>query len=151
MIVDTLDQAARYAGIHPRFQAAFEFLRTTNWASVADGRIDIQGKELFALIQSYETKPLCEAKLEAHRAYIDIQFIISGEEAIGYAPLADQKEMDPFNREKDIGFYVGGATFTRLEKGMFAIYFPNDAHAPGRFLEKPCAVRKAVLKIAVAS
>jgi len=149
MIVDTLAQAARYADIHPRFQAAFDFLQKTNWESVADGRIEIQGKDLFALIQRYETKPLCEAKLEAHRLYIDIQFIISGEEAIGYAPLADQKETTPFNSEKDIGFYAGRASFTRLEKGMFAIYFPHDAHAPGRFLETPCAVRKAVLKIAV--
>jgi len=148
MIIDLLSNAARYEPLHPRFKAAFDFLRDTDVQALAHGRTEIDGDALFALTQVYETQPVQGGKLEAHQRYIDIQFIVIGEEHIGYAPLAGQPPAEPFNSEKDIGFYHGDASFTRLTAGMFAIFFPCDAHLPGRHLATPAHVKKIVLKVA---
>lgn len=149
MVIDTLDNSARYESIHPLFKAAFEFLRRPDIEATPDGRFEVDGPRLFALTQAYATRPIGEGKLEAHAKYIDIQFIVSGEELIGYAPLKNQTAAQPFDVEKDIGFYEGAACFTLLSKGMFAIFFPHDAHLPGRYSEQPNHVKKIVLKIAV--
>ena len=147
MIIDTLAQASRYEPLHPRFKAAFDFLRNTDLTALAVGRTEIDGDKLFALTQNYETQPAREGKLEAHRVYIDIQFVIAGEEYIGYAPLDDQPPTEPFNTEKDIGFYHGDASFTRVFAGMFAIFYPHDAHLPSRHLTTSAHVKKVVLKV----
>lgn len=149
MIIDTLDNCQRYACLHPRFKAAFAFLQSPGLDATAIGRLELDGTQLFALTQEYATKPIQEGKLEAHKKYIDIQFIVSGEEFIGYAPLKNQAPAKPFDAEKDIGFYDGEAWFTLLRQGMFAIFFPQDAHLPGRYADKPSQVKKIVLKIAV--
>ena len=149
MVIDTLDNCGRYERLHPGFKAAFAFLKRPGIEATPDGRLDLDGPRLFALTQTYETNPLREGRLEAHRKYIDIQFIVSGEEHIGYSPLADQAAVKPFDTENDIGFFDGEACFTLLRKGQFAIFFPHDAHLPGRCTEKPAQVKKIVLKIAV--
>ncbi len=149
MVIDTLANSSRYESLHPRFKAAFDFLRRPNLASLETGRIELDGSNLFAMVQTYETKPIHEGKLEAHKKYIDIQFVVAGEEFIGYAPLGGQSVAKAFDAEKDIGFYDGEAWFTLLRKGMFAVFFPEDAHLPGRHTDKPKRVTKIVLKIAV--
>lgn len=148
MIVDTLEQSEKYLSLHPRFQAAFDFLKKTDLQALPEGRFEIDGPNLFALTQCYQTKPVAEGKLEAHRKYIDIQVVVSGEEYIGYAPLTHQLLVDPFNPEKDIGFYHGEANLIKLSAGMFAIFYPTDAHLPCRQIQGPCAVKKIVLKVA---
>jgi YhcH/YjgK/YiaL family protein len=148
MIIDTLENIGRYECLHARFKAAFHFLRNTNLSALPDGRLEIDGDRLFVLTQTYQTKPLEGGKLEAHRKYIDIQFVVSGEEYIGYAPLAGQKPVDPFNEEKDIGFYQGESSLTKISAGMFAIFYPNDAHLPSRYLQAPMPVKKIVMKVA---
>ena len=147
MVIDTLDHSSSYENLHPRFKAAFAFLKRPDIATVALGRTDIDGNSLYALVQEYETKPIQEGKLEAHKKYVDIQMILEGEEFMGYAPLGGQTATKPFDPDKDIGFFDGEAWFTRFRKGMFAIFFPQDAHLPGRYTEKPSAVKKIVLKI----
>lgn len=149
MVIDTLANSSRYESLHPRFKAAFDFLRRPDIAAVALGRTELDGTNLFALTQAYETKPIQEGKLEAHKKYIDIQFIVDGEEFVGYAPLGGQAVAKAFDPEKDIGFFDGEAWFTLLRKGMFAIFFPQDAHLPGRHTDKARNVKKIVLKIAV--
>lgn len=149
MIADTFENSARYESLHPLFKAAFDFLRRPDVAATPEGRVELQGDALFAIVQTYETKPIHEGKLEAHKKYIDIQAILEGEEFIGYAPLKNQAVAKPFDPEKDIGFYDGEAWFTLFRKGMFAVFFPEDAHLPSRFTDKPGRVKKIVVKIAV--
>ena len=149
MVIDTLDHSAHYENLHPRFKAAFAFLKKPGIEAIATGRTEIDGAALFALVQEYETKPIHEGKLEAHRKYIDIQLVVEGEEFMGYAPLNGQSAAKAFDSEKDCGFYDGEAWFTRYRKGMFAIFFPQDAHLPCRYTEKPSKVKKIVLKVAV--
>lgn len=151
MIIDTLDNSSRYETLHPRFKAAFDFLRRPDIADMRPGRIDLEGDAIFALPQTYETKPIHDGKLEAHKKYIDIQFIVDGEESMGYAPLVDQSVAQPHDSEKDIAFYNGEAWFTLFRKGMFAIFFPEDAHLPGRFTGKSSSVIKIVIKVAISS
>jgi biofilm protein TabA len=149
MVIDTLDNCRSYESLHPHFKAAFDFLHRADIEALPPGRIEIDGTALFAMIQGYETKPVQEGKLEAHRKYIDIQFVLKGAEAIGYAPLNGQSAAKVFDPEKDIGFYNGTFCLPILCKGMFAIFFPQDAHLPGRFVDKPRFVKKIVVKIAV--
>lgn len=147
MVIGTLAEMARYAGLHPRFAEAFGFLRRCAEAPPPEGRVELDGERLFATVQRYTTKPAAEGLLEAHRKYIDIQFIVAGEEWMGYAPLAATAEDAPFRAADDIGFLRGEAGFTRLSQGMFAVFFPEDAHMPGRHVAAPTEVVKVVVKV----
>ncbi|HEY2574566.1 MAG TPA: YhcH/YjgK/YiaL family protein, partial [Verrucomicrobiaceae bacterium] len=91
MIQDTLPLSARYESLSPRFARAFDFLRTVD-GTQSLGRHEIDGDQVFALVQSYATKPVEEALFEAHRKYIDVQFLFSGRETILWAPLATMRE-----------------------------------------------------------
>ena len=101
MILDTLENSARYESLNSRFTKAFAYLRTGDGTQPL-GRFDLDGDHCFALVQTYETKPMEKAKFEAHRKYIDVQFIYSGRETILWAPLAAmQEETMAYNEEKE--------------------------------------------------
>jgi biofilm protein TabA len=151
MILDTLPLWQRYAAIHPRFAAAFSFLDGVTPAT-ADGRHDIDGDALYALVQRYRTRSAAGMQLEAHRRYIDVQFIARGREVIHWAPLASLSEVTlPYDTTKDAGlFALPAATVPlRLVAGQFAILFPDDAHAPCCAWDEPEDVLKVVVKVAV--
>ena len=106
MIADTLLQCHRYTALSPRFAAAFEFLQQLP-ADQPLGRHELDGDNCFALVQTYATKPLAEAKFESHRKYIDIQFIQAGGETLLWSPLVALTEMiEPYDAERDIAFYA---------------------------------------------
>ncbi len=151
MILDTLDNYVRYESLNSRFAKAFAFLRTVD-GTQALGRHDLDGDHCFALVQTYETKPLEKAKFEAHRKYIDVQFIFSGRETILWAPLASmQEETMAYSEEKEAALWKLTPDFTPLHvsAGHFAILWPQDAHAPCIEWEKPEQVFKVVVKVAV--
>ena len=151
MILDHLARVATYEKLHPRFAACFAFLRRTDLPTLAQGRHAIDDERAFALVQEYDTKPWAEGSLEVHRRYIDIQFVVAGEESIGFAPLTAQAVRESYDEAKDIAFLEGtGEPFT-LRAGHFAIFFPNDAHMPGRTTGEPTRVRKIVIKVEVGS
>lgn len=148
MIVDTLQNADRYVSLHPDFQAAFRYLRTADLDSLPDGRHDIEGDRLFGLVARSTGRGRSASPLEIHRKYIDIQYVVRGADEIGWKPLADcSQPADAFNVDGDIGFYRDAPDFwIGVNTGSFAIFFPEDAHAP---LGGEGAVMKAVLKVAV--
>ncbi len=149
MIVDALTQCGRYTALSPRFAAAFDFLKQLP-ADKVSGRYSIDGDDCFALVQSYNTKPISEGKFEAHRKYIDIQFIQAGRETILWTPLAQlTKTTEPYAAEKDIAFFATPAHVTpiQLHAGEFTIFFPEDGHAPGLEYAGSTEVRKTVIKI----
>ena len=151
MIADTLLQCSRYTVLSPRFAAAFQFLQQLP-ADKPPGRYPLDGDDCFALVQSYATKPITEAKFEAHRKYIDIQFIQAGCETILWAPLATLTEtVQPYAPEKDIAFFAAPQHVTpvQLRAGDFTIFFPEDGHAPGLQYNSHAEVRKTVVKIHV--
>lgn len=151
MIQDTLNNSARYEILSPRFAKAFAFLRTVDGTQVL-GRHEIDGDRVFALVQKYAPKPLDHALFEAHRKYIDVQFVHSGRETILWAPLAAMKEQTmAYDETKEATLWklVPDVTPLHMSAGHFAILFPQDAHAPGVEWERSEEVFKVVVKVAV--
>ena len=149
MILDQLANSTVYEKLHPAFSSAFYFLRKTDLATISEGRYAIDGERIYAIVQEYDTKPLADGFLETHTRYIDIQYLITGEELIGYAPLVGQAVRTPYDTDKDIAFLEGAADPIRVQQGQFAVFFPHDAHMPGRTTGEPKRVRKVVIKVAV--
>ena len=149
MILDTIDNTHLYTGLHASFAKVFEILRDSTMSQKEDGRYTVDGDEVYYTIQHYTTKPMSQGKLEAHRKYIDIQFLLSGEELLGYAPVKDLTVAEEYNPQKDIAFFNTQKDITKikLEPGLFCILFPDDAHLPCCHLAEPAEARKVVIKI----
>jgi YhcH/YjgK/YiaL family protein len=112
------------------------------------GRHDVDGSRLFAIVSDYATRPADDVPWEAHRRYIDVQYVHSGVERIGHAPLS-RLAAGTYDGERDLLPAAGPGEFVTLEAGSFAILFPQDAHRPGIAVGAPQPVRKVVLKVAV--
>jgi biofilm protein TabA len=152
MIVDRLEEAKQYCRLHPGFDAAFDLLTSTPYDELGPGRHEVMGESLVLIIDHVETSRPDAGRLEAHRKYIDVQYIIPGKEAVaqefGWRPTATcGKAAVPFDKEKDIVFFADKPElqFT-LPPGYFAVFFPGDAHAP---MLASGTIRKAVVKVAV--
>lgn len=131
MIIDTLANADRYASLHPQFAKAFEFLRTQPLATLAAGKYELDGANLYAMVQDPEGHTAASSKLEFHRAYIDIQYVVSGDENMGWSPLEGLGKPQPFDTKKDVGFAADAPmAWFPVRPGDFAIFYPEDAHAP---------------------
>jgi len=149
MITDQLKNAEKYYSMNPGFERAFSFLRMDSLANLPVGRHEIDGDRLFAIIQKEKGRSKAEAKLEAHRKYIDIQYVISGPEEMGWRPTATCKSVQsPYNESQDIGFFNDEPeTWTEVAAGHFAIFTPEDAHAP---MVSSGEIHKVVLKVRAA-
>jgi YhcH/YjgK/YiaL family protein len=117
--------------------------------NIQPGKYEIDGENIFALVSEYKTKSESEGKLEAHKKYIDVQYVIDGEELMGYAPLNGQEILVPYKEENDIVFFTGDKSFTKVSTGMFAIFFPTDVHMPGINTGKISDVKKLVIKVRI--
>jgi len=146
VIVDLLSVWSRYACLHPRFEQAFEFLTRPDLAALPPGRHFIDGDQLYVSIDEREGRTRDGARLEAHRRYIDIQYTIEGPEEVGWSPLASC--ITPagfFDSERDIIFFDDRPnSWFEVPPGRFAIFFPEDAHAP---LGGYGRLRKAIAKV----
>jgi len=132
MIVDSLTNSASIEQMHPLFKKAFDFLRTTDFSTINPGKIQLDGERLFASIVETEGKTKEKAKLETHNTYIDIQMPIEGIETMGW--LAGKNcvnEVESYNAEKDITFFTDKpSTYIQVQPYEFAVFFPEDGHAP---------------------
>ena len=150
MILDTLNQAEKYFGLSRGIKMGLEYLQKTDFSQVKDGTYELDGREVFVAVMSYNSKE--KGRFEAHEQYIDIQYVIEGNgEIMGYAPVTELGEMTEAKTEKDIYFYDNAAEGIKLtvKKGMFAIFMPQDGHKPGCMLTVPEPIRKAVVKVRV--
>ncbi len=152
MIVDRLEEAKQYCRLHPGFDAAFDLLASTPFDELGPGRHEIMGPSLVLIIDHVESNRPDAGRLEAHRKYIDVQYIVPGKDSVaqefGWRPTANCKETAaPFDKEKDVVFFADkpNLQFT-LSPGHFVVFFPGDAHAP---MLASKTIRKAVVKIAV--
>ncbi|WP_114783247.1 YhcH/YjgK/YiaL family protein [Botryobacter ruber] len=148
MVLDNLNNAARYYSMHPLFKKAFQFLHDNELDAMDVGKYELQGMDLFAIISEGTGVPQEEAKMESHRRYIDIQYIVSGTDHMGWEDIEKCSDpSEPYTEERDVMFYADKATsWFNVEAGYFTIFFPNDVHAP---MASETEVRKVVLKIAV--
>ena len=156
MVLGILSHTHQYASLHPAFARAFEFLKSAGWArmcsaAAAEGaslRHATDGDRLYVSIDRTEGRGRERSRLEAHRRYIDIQLAIVGHEEIGWKALADCARLHAeYDEQNDVEFFSDmPENWLSLPAGHFAIFFPDDAHAP---LAGRGALTKAVMKIAV--
>lgn len=148
MILDRLDSHLKYTRLHGRFNEAFQFLLRADLASIDDGRHVVDGEHLYASVEHRTGREREGARLEVHRRYIDIQYTVSGVEVIGWRPLAEcRRWTEPFEPGRDVGFFAERPdTWLVVPEGHFALFHPDDAHAP---LGGTGPVHKVVMKIEV--
>ena len=147
MILDRIENADLYTSLNPKIAKGIEYIKSTDLVSLASGKYDIS-EGLRAIISEYNTKNIEDCRLESHRKYIDIQYIISVEELIGFAPLKNQPPSIAYNETKDVIFYEDDeVSYTKLETGMFAIYYPTDLHRPCVKNKTSSPVKKLVIKV----
>ncbi len=148
MILDELKAAARYHVLHAGFEQGFKFLARTDLEQLPGGRHEIDGDRVFALVNRDPGRGRSGARLEAHRKYIDIQYLVSGREEIGWRPTRECREVtEPYVAERDIMFFGDASqTWIDLPVGKFMIFWPEDAHAPLAALGDNL---KVVIKVAV--
>lgn len=152
MIVDKLENTEKYWPVSPLIKKAFEFLKETDLSALPQGRTDIEGDNLFALHQTYETGAESEKRLEAHRKYMDIQFLVKGGECMGYCSNTDLPVQTPYDPDKDIEFFKDSPVMSLLiDQGDFALFFPGEPHKPSCHHpnSKDHKVEKIVLKIKI--
>jgi YhcH/YjgK/YiaL family protein len=134
-----------------RWDKAFLFLKSHDLSGLEIKRYDIVGDNLYAPVSEYLTKNEEDARFEAHQKYIDIQYVISGKELIGIAPMSQKKDvLEPYDSAKDIEFLtVTGGENRLATPDSFFIFFPDDAHRPGLKDVENSPVKKVVVKVKV--
>lgn len=150
MILDTLENAERYFPLHAGFRQACEFLRNADLTKLVPGKNPIDGDKLFVVLNQGQGRGREGVKLEAHRQYIDIQYTIGGTDEIGWRPVGACTQIaTPYDAARDVGFFADTPeAWVAVPPGSFAIFFPEDAHAPmGAPAESQ--LLKAVVKVAV--
>jgi YhcH/YjgK/YiaL family protein len=150
MIIDRLEKASLYQGVHKRLAMAFDYLQKTDLGKIAPGTYEIEGRKVYVMAQQYDTKLKEKGRWEAHRKYIDVQFVHQGAELFGYANLGELKEVQ-YDETKDFLSLQGEGrgNFFRVPQGTFVILFPQDAHMPGMAISEPEPVKKFVVKVAI--
>jgi len=149
MIFDSLRNSSKYySQLSENLVTALTFISNADLKELQVGEHQIEGDNVFYIVDEYKTKPSTEMKLEAHKKYIDIHVIIAGSEHIGHVLLSDQKVVKSYDEANDYALYDGSATFFKLIPGSFAIFYPNDLHMPG-VGDLKTNVKKLVMKVSV--
>lgn len=152
MILDTMENAKQYAGLNPDVDRILEEMKAYTPDNYPGGRIELDGNRLFMRLNSYETHELGESLSEAHRKYLDVMYMVEGEETIYVKPTAQlrsvTKEYDPAI-EALLAETDTDATPVLLKAGSFVILFPQDAHTPGCHANGPCTVKKIIGKVQI--
>lgn len=146
MIIDNLENLSKYASINPLFNQAIEFLTKHDLATLEVGKIHLKGDDLVVNVAQTTPKTKEDAKLETHNKFIDIQIPLSGTEIFGYTPATSCLPADAvYNAQNDITFFEGlSESYIAVKPGMFAIFFPEDGHAPGI---SDTGVKKIIVKV----
>lgn len=133
MILAHLNDAERYASLHPLFQQLFDYVRNHDLSQVPAERITLDGERLFINVADATLKTPEDQVLEVHRRYLDVHFPLSGSEIMGWTPMTHLKteSVDAFNEADDYAIYAEPAeSYVTIQPGEFAIVWPEDAHAP---------------------
>lgn len=160
MIADSIRNKNLYTGISPRLALALDYVEKQTSAGFTEHTVELDGRQVYAMYQSYVTESTEGRQYEAHRRYIDVQYIVEGEEVIHAADLADMTEMSGYDGEKDVQWFMPEAAKVNsgkteavnsihLKAGQFGIFFPQDAHMPKLAAGTPGAVKKIVVKVAI--
>ena len=147
MIFDRIENINNYKNLGGVYKG-LKFLAETDFTKIPVGKYELDGKNIYYMVQSYETKP-DKTISEAHEKYIDIQYIVNGEEVIAVAPIQAEKTLTDFNVEKDVWHYECETQPLVLKDGDFMVLYPSDLHLPGKAVKEPSEVLKVVVKVHV--
>ena len=150
MIYDKIDNIETYAGISSDILLGLKWLRDVN-SDIANGVYEIN-PSVKAIVSEYTTKEINGNGYEAHREFIDIQYLSSGVEVVNSLPLEYLNELKAYNKESDAAFYVETGIKPQellLGNGYFAILFPQDGHMPQLCVNTPGFVKKVVVKVII--
>lgn len=148
MVLDRIENFEKYLSLNPNFVKAMEFLQNSNLQDLPLGRNEICGDLIFANVVEAKSKSKSEAPIEIHRKYIDVHVPLSGDELIGYTPLAELPYAE-FVEVDDAALYplsLSARDYFNVRRGEFAIFFPQDGHAPAI---TPTPLKKIILKVAI--
>ncbi|MGA0133513.1 MAG: YhcH/YjgK/YiaL family protein [Opitutales bacterium] len=148
MILDHLSSSPACEKLHPLFPKAFAYLRAFD-VNTEDGKYELQGQDLVAIVQRYRTAPSADKLWEAHRIYGDIQVVYQGLEYCGHADQSSLVVISPYVAEKDVEKYAAPtapSALLTLGRGNFAIFHPQDGHQPGVQIGAPADILKVVIK-----
>jgi len=148
MIYDTLAHWERYREVHPGVAAGLEALTNTNWDALPDGRYEVDGDNVFVNVMRYTTLS-DNPTPERHEKYIDIFYLLEGEELVGVCPIEELGPVVKANPEGDIWLHEGQTVRFPLGSGRFVVLFPGDGHAPSIGPNGPAPARKCVVKVKV--
>ena len=153
MIVDKIENYAKYSHLPPRIVKAIEYLGSTDFTHVENGQYELDGKRLVSIVQRYQTKLEENAIWESHRKHIDVQFMAAGHERFGHIAMSAAPPVKVgYNEAKDVILYEPGINTYDAPAGTFMIFYPDDIHAPCLAVGVPPApsdVVKVVVKVAV--
>ena len=145
MILDRLDNAAKYTGLKPGISEAFGFLDQPGLENLPDGKYEISGDRVYAIITRTNGRKVDEGELEAHRKYIDIQYVVSGDESMGWKPREGLVPSMEYDEERDLEFLEGRPdSILQVPPGSFTVFLPTDAHQP---LIGSGPIHKVVVKV----
>ena len=147
MIKDNLKNASKYYNLSPQIEMALKFLAANDLKNMEPKRYVIDGDNMYMNLEEYETK--ISSNVEAHRKYIDVQFVVKGQENIGVTTLDNLTPITDYDELKDIIFYNGDVQLTLMNEGDFMILYPEDAHLPCQVAKNKTLVKKAVVKIKI--
>ena len=149
MIIDTLNNASKYYSLHPSFAKAFEFLHQNDLANLAEGVSETpEGLKVIVNTANGKTEEVSLSKFECHDQNIDIQVCVKGLETYGWKPREKCKMQNgAYNPEKDVRFFSDKPDmFFQLTDGQFAVFFPDDVHAP---MIGEGEIKKVVIKVKI--
>lgn len=149
MIASDIVSKEKYDYLKDRLNTAFEFLKRKDLAELPAGRIDLDGSDVYAFIQHYDTMDASTLRFETHDKFIDIQYLISGKEVFEVAVREGLVPATSYDEQNDICFYKDPeeSSSILLLPGDYVLAAPEDAHKPRCMSEKPCAVKKVVIKV----
>jgi YhcH/YjgK/YiaL family protein len=142
---------AIYYHENPRhWQQAFQFLKTASLKELPMGKQELEGEHLFISVAEYYGKQKSDALYESHKKYIDIQYVIEGEEIMGLTTLDKVSVKEPYSEEKDIAFYdFDGGDYLKATPEKFFLFFPEDVHRPSITTGDSILIKKIVVKVMV--
>lgn len=151
MLTTKLNSEEKYNYFDPKFKKAFDWLKSTDLTKLEKGIHPIEGDEIFASVQEYDSMNAKECKYEAHRKYFDIQYVVKGEEYFGYVKLSEVAPCGSYDEKNDLQFFFDPKEEGRilLKEGDFAIVSPEDAHKPRILVNTPQYVKKIVVKVKI--
>ncbi|MFW2368491.1 MAG: YhcH/YjgK/YiaL family protein [Desulforhopalus sp.] len=148
MILDVLENAHRYFALNKRFAKAFDFLSRSDLGELPVDKYEIEEDRIFAIVAKEPGRKKGEALLEIHKKYIDIQMVLAGTDTMGWRPKSSCKEVsEQYDPITDLQFFGDEPdSWLAVKSGVFAIFFPEDAHLP---LISSGKIHKVIVKVGI--